>query len=152
MTKNDSVSHPAHYTSYPHEVIELTEHLGFCLGNAVKYILRAPFKGNELQDLKKARWYIERIAESGNGFASEILINDEDFEMFHELVKTYKNEIVEHLVVAAMEENDGYADADVDYALELLDARIAKLSGNEPEEPEEPEESITTFIYMVDLR
>lgn len=149
MTKNDPVEHPAHYTSYPHEVIELTEHLGFCLGNAVKYILRAPFKGNELQDLKKARWYIERIVESGNGFASEILINEEDFEMFHELVKTYKSEIVEHLVVAAMEENDGYADADVDYALELLDARIAKLSGNEPEEPKEP---ITTFIYMVDLR
>lgn len=150
MTKNDPVSHPAHYTSYPHEVIELTEHLGFCLGNAVKYILRAPFKGNELQDLKKARWYIERIVESGNGFASEILINDEDFEMFHELVKTYKNEIVEHLVVAAMEENDGYADADVDYALELLDARIAKLSGGESQE--EPKESITMFIYMVDLR
>lgn len=148
MTKNDPVSHPAHYTSYPHEVIELTEHLGFCLGNAVKYILRAPFKGNELQDLKKARWYIERIIESGNGFASEILINDEDFEMFHELVKTYKNEIVEHLVVAAMEENDGYADADVDYALELLDDRIAKLSGGESQE--EPKESVTTVIYMVE--
>ena len=150
MTKNDPVSHPVHYAQYPHEVIELTEHLGFCLGNAVKYILRAPFKGNELQDLKKARWYIERIVNSGDGFASEILINEEDFEAFHELVDTYKNEIVEHLVGAAMEENGGYADADVDYALELLDDRIAKLSGEEPQE--EPRESVTTFIYMVDLR
>ena len=150
MTKNDPVSHPAHYAQYPHEVIELTEHLGFCLGNAVKYILRAPFKGNELQDLKKARWYIERIVNSGDDFASEILINEEDFEAFHELVKTYKSEIVEHLVGAAMEENGGYADADVDYALELLDDRIAKLSGEEPQE--EPRESVTTFIYMVDLR
>lgn len=57
---NDPVNHPSHYTQYEHEVIELTEQLDFCVGNACKYILRAPYKGNEIQDLKKALWYIDR--------------------------------------------------------------------------------------------
>jgi len=58
----DPVSHPAHYTGHPSgvECIQITEHMGFCLGNAVKYIWRAGEKGNRLQDLKKARWYIDR--------------------------------------------------------------------------------------------
>jgi hypothetical protein len=42
------------------EVIEITECLSFTLGNVVKYVCRADFKGNKLQDLKKARWYLER--------------------------------------------------------------------------------------------
>ena len=59
-TKYDPVNHPAHYTQYAHEVIELTEQLDFCLGNAVKYILRAPYKGNKIQDWEKAVWYLKR--------------------------------------------------------------------------------------------
>lgn len=56
----DAVNHPAHYTMFPVEIIEITEHLNFCLGNAVKYICRADYKGNPEQDLKKAIWYLER--------------------------------------------------------------------------------------------
>ena len=58
----DPVNHPAHYTSHPSkiEVIQITEHMGFCLGNAVKYILRCDLKGNAIEDLKKARWYLDR--------------------------------------------------------------------------------------------
>ena len=58
----DAVNHPAHYNSHPSgvEVIQITEHMNFCLGNAVKYILRADHKGNPLQDLQKAAWYIAR--------------------------------------------------------------------------------------------
>lgn len=61
-TPNDAVNHPSHYTQYPVEVIELTRHMSFDRGNAVKYIARAGYKGGpekELEDLKKARWYIE---------------------------------------------------------------------------------------------
>lgn len=57
---DDPVNHPSHYTQYEHEVIELTEQLDFCVGNACKYILRSPYKGNEIQDLNKALWYIDR--------------------------------------------------------------------------------------------
>lgn len=59
----DPVNKPPHYTAYPVEVIELTEHLNFCRGNAVKYIARAGLKGgpeDEITDLKKAAWYVQR--------------------------------------------------------------------------------------------
>jgi hypothetical protein len=59
---SDPVNHPAHYTAYPVEVITLTECMNFCRGNAVKYIARAGLKNKdaEVQDLKKAIWYLNR--------------------------------------------------------------------------------------------
>ncbi len=59
---NDPVNHPKHYTGHPSgvECIEITEHMNFCLGNAMKYIWRADGKGNAIEDLEKARWYISR--------------------------------------------------------------------------------------------
>ncbi len=60
----DPVNRPAHYTDGKIEVIDYIEDkkLGFCLGNAVKYISRAGKKdpSKEIEDLKKAKWYIER--------------------------------------------------------------------------------------------
>ena len=58
----DPVNHPGHYTSHPSgvECITITEHMGFNLGNAVKYIWRADLKDSGVEDLKKAAWYIER--------------------------------------------------------------------------------------------
>lgn len=60
--KHDPVNHPTHYTSHPSgiECIQITEHMGFNLGNAVKYIWRADLKGDAIEDLEKAKWYIER--------------------------------------------------------------------------------------------
>ena len=62
----DPVNHPSHYTEHPSgvECIQVTEHMNFCLGNAVKYIWRAGLKSDSpIEDLKKARWYIERELE-----------------------------------------------------------------------------------------
>ena len=59
----DVVNHPSHYTSHPSgiECIQVTEHMNFNLGNATKYVWRAGLKSDDpIQDLKKARWYIER--------------------------------------------------------------------------------------------
>ena len=58
----ETVDHPSHYNSGKFETIEVIEdwNLGFCLGNAVKYISRACHKGSETEDLKKAIWYINR--------------------------------------------------------------------------------------------
>ena len=58
----EQVNHPKHYTSHPSgvECIEITEHMNFNLGNAIKYIWRASLKGKEIEDLRKARWYVER--------------------------------------------------------------------------------------------
>ncbi|HQT82053.1 MAG TPA: DUF3310 domain-containing protein [Ferrovaceae bacterium] len=60
--KDDPVNHPKHYTSHPSkiEAIQLTEHMRFNVGNAVKYMWRKDLKGKGVQDLKKAAWYLER--------------------------------------------------------------------------------------------
>ena len=57
----DNVNHPKHYTQHPSgvECIQVTEHMNFCLGNAMKYIWRASLK-NGTEDLRKASWYINR--------------------------------------------------------------------------------------------
>lgn len=61
----EQVNHPKHYTSHPSgiECIQVTEHMGFNLGNAVKYIWRADLKGKDIEDLRKAVWYINREIE-----------------------------------------------------------------------------------------
>jgi len=53
---------PSHYTSHPSgvECIQITEHMGFNLGNAMKYIWRADLKHDTIEDLKKASWYLAR--------------------------------------------------------------------------------------------
>lgn len=61
MSEPDLVNHPRHYTRYSIEVIDIIDRLNFCAGSAIKYILRAPFKGAFDQDLKKAIWYLKRI-------------------------------------------------------------------------------------------
>ena len=60
---SDVVNKPKHYISHPSgiECIQITEHLNFCLGNAIKYIWRAGLKSdNAIQDLQKAAYYINR--------------------------------------------------------------------------------------------
>ena len=59
---NDAVNHPKHYTEHPSgvECIQITEHMCFNLGNAVKYIWRCDLKKDAIEDLKKAIWYINR--------------------------------------------------------------------------------------------
>lgn len=65
-TQNEHIDHPKHYggANNPYEVIEIIEvlEMDFHLGNVFKYIVRAGKKGTdkELEDLKKARWYLDR--------------------------------------------------------------------------------------------
>jgi hypothetical protein len=64
-SSHDPVNHPKHYTEHPSgvECIQITEHMGFNLGNALKYVWRADLKGNAREDLQKAIWYINRELE-----------------------------------------------------------------------------------------
>ncbi len=61
-SQHDPVNHPRHYNAHPSgvECIAITEHYNFNLGNAIKYIWRAGLKGGLIEDLKKARWYLDR--------------------------------------------------------------------------------------------
>lgn len=68
--KKDNINHPSHYTSHPSgiECIDIAEHHDFCIGNAIKYLWRAGLKSEDgiskkekqIEDLKKAIWYIKR--------------------------------------------------------------------------------------------
>lgn len=72
MTEGDAVNHPNHYY-HPSgiEAISITRHESFLRGNIIKYVLRAPYKGDELEDLKKAavylQWEIERVEKEQDG-------------------------------------------------------------------------------------
>lgn len=61
----DDVNHPSHYNKGKIEVIDFIEDqkLGFHLGNVVKYACRSDAKGREIEDLKKAEWYLRRKIE-----------------------------------------------------------------------------------------
>ena len=71
VNENNRVSHPSHYTWLKEkcgvEVIDITRHLDFDKGNAIKYLLRSGYKEEEgmspiekeIEDLQKAIWYIE---------------------------------------------------------------------------------------------
>lgn len=76
--KKDNINHPSHYTSHPSgiECIDIAEHHDFCIGNAIKYLWRAGLKSEygiskkekQIEDLKKAIWYIKReIKHLSNG-------------------------------------------------------------------------------------
>lgn len=62
MAKADMVNHPPHYKAGGIETIDFIEakNLGYHLGNVVKYVSRADLKGAKLEDLQKAKWYLDR--------------------------------------------------------------------------------------------
>lgn len=65
--KEDMVNHPPHYKSGGIETIDFIESKGlnYRLGNVIKYITRADHKGNRIEDLKKALWYLQREIDKG---------------------------------------------------------------------------------------
>lgn len=100
MNKSDSVNHPAHYNYGNVEVIDyIRDCIGiqgeyyFCIGNCIKYISRAEYKNNKLQDLMKCKWYLTRAIEdldemNNSNETSESTtdvineLNTEEFEIF----------------------------------------------------------------------
>lgn len=73
MNDKEDVVHNPHHYKHPSgvEAIDITRHESFLRGNIIKYVLRAPYKGTELQDLEKAAvylaWEIERVRKETNG-------------------------------------------------------------------------------------
>lgn len=62
MKKFDTINKAKHYNQHPSgiECIDVVEWFGFNIGNAIKYLWREAFKGAPIEDLKKARYYIDR--------------------------------------------------------------------------------------------
>ena len=72
--EEDMINHPSHYNSYSFEVIDIIDEVvpnfdssvAGHIQNAIKYIVRAPFNGTEMEDLKKAAWYLNHAIELEN--------------------------------------------------------------------------------------
>jgi hypothetical protein len=65
LARREAINHPSHYNAGNIEVIDAIEDWGldFNAGNVVKYVARHQHKANAIEDLKKARWYLDRIIE-----------------------------------------------------------------------------------------
>ena len=65
IARREAVNHPSHYNTGKIEVIDAIDDwkLDFNAGNVVKYVARHQHKTNPLEDLKKARWYLDRLIE-----------------------------------------------------------------------------------------
>lgn len=68
LTKNDVVNHPQHYCRGGIETVDIikakmpiTWFWGYLMGNILKYVTRANYKGSQMEDLKKAAWYLDRL-------------------------------------------------------------------------------------------
>ena len=63
---DDKINHPDHYTMGGIECFDFINswELSFTEGNVIKYVVRAPYKGKPVEDLKKARWYLDKLIEA----------------------------------------------------------------------------------------
>lgn len=91
---SDNINHPSHYTAYDIEVIELTRRLNFDAGNCVKYILRAPFKGNTYEDLCKAMWYADDIVHHGKK-SSRMFLKVKAYDKLYKKVQYFEHCIMD---------------------------------------------------------
>lgn len=81
LSKKSSVDHPTHYQdrvyhstcNEPIECIDIVEGFSFNAGSAIKYIWRAGAKGDAIEDLEKAKWYLERMIDN---LKNERRVND----------------------------------------------------------------------------
>ena len=136
VSGHDAVENPSHYTSGKYDVINFIEDrgFGFCLGNVAKYICRAGKKypgdkQKELQDLKKAMWYLNRRIEEeydGCWYDSEenpqLKINLEDF------IKDQKLSYIRGKIISLISNWDaGTIERDLYSAKELLDTEIHRM-------------------------
>ena len=127
---HDPVNHPDHYTRYRREVIELTERLDFCVGNAVKYILRAPFKDNFVQDMEKALWYIDRSVRHPVDITLDVRRVAKEFEnpIVDELLACYSKEFTQKEVKRLLEvPRSMIRQQIVDFRLKQSELRLAEL-------------------------
>jgi hypothetical protein len=71
VSQPDMVNHPPHYNAHPSgvECITIVEHLPFNIGSAIKYLWRCGLKGDEIEDLRKAAWYVNREIERRQNIA-----------------------------------------------------------------------------------
>lgn len=118
----DMVNHPPHYTGHPSgvECIEVSEHLPFCLGNAFKYLFRRDAKGNPLENIEKAIWYVNRHNET---YPEKPNLPTDAREALGLIVVHEPHPIAAAMLIIAGEEQCGAYDA----CVEMLKAEAERL-------------------------
>lgn len=89
MIESNNVNHPEHYTKGGTEVIDVIEYLTskyppsirYSLGNVIKYVCRAPYKGKEEEDLNKGHWYLNRSQSDITASVSKTTCSIATFDM-----------------------------------------------------------------------
>lgn len=129
----DNVDKPIHYNTHPSgiEAIEITAYLPFCEGNAFKYLFRCGKKSNLIEDVKKARFYIQHVLK---GNFVEIPIRNLPYEFFNKVLQVWKMEdnpyLAEALKSIAMSVWSLSREEDMRSALKIVEAYIQELEGS----------------------
>lgn len=140
----DNVNSPAHYARFrvTIEPKDLTKFLPHPLASAIEYIMRAPFKGNEIEDLKKAAFWLRELlntselwSETQDGeFQLNILSKSLNQVRMAALAMGMKNKIVAEIFGGS--EARLPTDSDIEIAIERVEALIKSKSGNRHEDEE----------------
>lgn len=141
--KSDPVNRPAHYlaASIRLEPIELTARLDSCLGQAIQYVFRAPYKGSTREDLEKAIYYLNKWIEV-NEF--EVYANDEVMSLFNVFHKYCPNRLAAGVLDALASGHAGdedtvwlpsnevvFNDCSVGRAIEIIQNFLKQLDAKE---------------------
>lgn len=155
MKNNDLVNHPSHYTknaiTVKYEPYDFLKYLNFTLGSACKYLIRYNDKGNPVEDLNKAIWYLEKektdmqdsIIIDNNDYITSLCVPDEIFYPF-----IYKFKFLSIL----FERKKGYSINSISKCLDKIYEKIEELKPEEKEdtkEPEEEKERLQTFESII---
>lgn len=147
MENIDVVNHPSHYTknsiTVKYEPYDFLRYLNFTLGSACKYLIRYNDKGNPVEDLYKAAWYLEK---EKTDMQDSIIISNNDYivnlnvpeEIFYPFIYKFK------FLGILFEKKQGYS---INSIMNCLDKVYEKIEELEPEKEDtkEPEEGLETF-------
>ena len=139
LPSEDPVNRPSHYlaASVSIEPIELTSRLDSCLGQAIQYVLRAPFKGNEREDLKKAAFYLSRRIDLLKYSATHlpVFFNGETVGFISAFQKAENFHVAQEFIceLFAMQDKAGFASTvqHAQKALKVIADRLEELDAQE---------------------
>lgn len=148
MENIDVVNHPSHYTknsiTVKYEPYAFLRYLNFTLGSACKYLIRYNDKGNPVEDLYKAAWYLE---EEKTDMQDSLIISSNDYivpinvpeEIFYPFINKFK------FLGILFEKKQGYSINSIMNCLDKVYEKIEELEPEKEETTKEPEEKLETF-------
>ena len=115
----NNVDHPSHYNTHKSgvECVEVCEHLGFLLGNAVKYVWRAGLKNDKIEDLEKAAWYFRRVIDKGDAVTERCAAF---YQTAEKVIAAEPESLLARVLGHIREDDEGCALARVEQALAVL--------------------------------